>query len=234
MTAAESALAAARVRLPSTPGEITNTLSHYYRGELARMTSWRDRIDRTSNWAITVVAALLSVSLSTPSSHHGVLLFGIMLITLLLIIEARRYRFFDVYRFRVRLLERSYFAQVMAPAAEFDPDWAASIAASLRAPRFMLGYVEAIQRRLRRNYSWMYVIMLLAWILKITTPKLLTEGASQQAAQSWRYVTDNAALGPIPGLAVILTVAAFYLVVLYGVLHRGAAEGELAFGEVHV
>ena len=38
---------------------------HYYRAEVARMSSWRDRLDRTSNWAITVVAALLSVSLST-------------------------------------------------------------------------------------------------------------------------------------------------------------------------
>ena len=34
------------------------------------MAGWRDRIDRTSNWAITVVGAMLSVSLSTPTAHH--------------------------------------------------------------------------------------------------------------------------------------------------------------------
>src|SRR5215813_6007209 len=118
---------------PVTRMEFVNLIAHYYRGEMGRMTSWRDRIDRTSNWAITVVAALLSVSLSTPTSHHGVLLFGMMLITLLLMIEARRYRFFDVYRARVRQLERSYFAQILAPEANLNPDWAVSIAKSLRA-----------------------------------------------------------------------------------------------------
>ena len=81
------------------------------------MAGWRDRLDRTSNWAITVVAAMLSVSLSTPSAHHGVLLFAMLLILLLLSIEARRYRFFDVYRARVRKIERHYFAQIFEPQA---------------------------------------------------------------------------------------------------------------------
>jgi uncharacterized membrane protein len=63
---------------------------------MGRMTRWRDRVDRTSNWAITVTAAMLSVSLTTPTAHHGVLLFAAVLVLLLLAIESRRYRFFDV------------------------------------------------------------------------------------------------------------------------------------------
>src|SRR5690606_15393973 len=42
--------------LPSSSAEKATLVIHYYRGELGRMASWRDRIDRTSNWAITVVA----------------------------------------------------------------------------------------------------------------------------------------------------------------------------------
>ncbi|MBB3286088.1 putative membrane protein [Rhizobium sp. BK347] len=220
--------------MPSTSAEVTNTVTHYYRGELGRMTSWRDRIDRTSNWAITVVAALLSVSLSTPTSHHGVLLFGMMLITLLLLIEARRYRFFDVYRSRVRQLERHYFAQILAPQTELNPDWALSVAASLRSPRLLLSYVEAAQRRLQRNYCWMYAILLLAWILKISTPRLQTEGLAQEQPHSWSYITDNAALGPIPGWIVLILVAVFYAFVLYGTLHRGSHDGDFIHGEAHV
>ncbi len=220
--------------LPATSAEITNTLTHYYRGELARMTSWRDRIDRTSNWAITVSAALLSVSLSTPSSHHGVLLFGMMLITLLLMIEARRYRFFDVYRSRVRQLERHYFAQILSPQSELNLDWALPIATSLRSPRLLLSHAEAVQRRLRRNYCWMYAILLLAWVLKISTPKLQTADAPQELAHSWSYIADNASLGPLPGLAVIVLVAIFYAVVLYGTFHRGADDGDFVHGEAHV
>ncbi|PDT03400.1 DUF2270 domain-containing protein [Rhizobium chutanense] len=220
--------------LPGTPGEITNSLSHYYRGELGRMTSWRDRIDRTSNWAITVVAALLSVSLSTPTSHHGVLLFGIMLVTLLLMIEARRYRFFDIYRARIRQVERCYFAQIMAPDAKAGSEWATVIANSLRKPRFLLSYHEAMHRRLKRNYGWMYLILLLAWCLKISTPKLQTEGMPALQAQSWTYVIDNAVLGPIPGLVVIAIVLTFYLGMLAFALRPDRDEGEFGHGEAHV
>jgi uncharacterized membrane protein len=39
-------------------------LVHYYRGELSRMMSWRDRLDRTTNWAIGALAAMLSISLA--------------------------------------------------------------------------------------------------------------------------------------------------------------------------
>src|SRR5262245_60851701 len=99
---------------PVTSTEFVNALSHYYRGELARMTSWRDRLDRTTNWAITGVGAMLSVSLSSPNTHHGVLLFAMVLIYLLLSIESRRYRFFHVYRSRVRLLERNYYARIFS------------------------------------------------------------------------------------------------------------------------
>jgi uncharacterized membrane protein len=220
--------------LPASQAELTNSLAHYYRGEMGRMTSWRDRIDRTSNWAITVVAALLSVSLSTPTSHHGVLLFGMMLITLLLLIEARRYRFFDIYRARVRQVEKNYFAQIMAPEPGTGLDWGSVVARSLRKPKFLLSYHDAVHRRLRRNYGWMYLIMLLAWGLKITTPKLQTEGNPLAQAHSWSYVIDNAVLGPLPGLAVIAIVAAFYLAILFGLLHREPAEGEYIHGEAHV
>jgi uncharacterized membrane protein len=223
-----------RPALPASGGEVTNTLSHYYRGELGRMTSWRDRIDRTSNWAITVSAALLSVSLSSPTSHHGVLLFGMMLITLLLVIEARRYRFFDIYRARIRQLERSYFAEILSPGTAPRSDWAAKIAASLRKPEFLLSYRAAIRRRLRRNYCWMYLILLLAWCLKITTPKLQTEGDTQTQAHSWSYVVDNAALGPILGWAVISIVAVLYIGILYGALLRETERGEFFHGEAHV
>src|ERR1041385_2314287 len=108
---------------PKTSSEYITLLAHYYRAEMSRMSGWRDRIDRTTNWAITVAGAMLSVSLSTPTAHHGVLLFAIILVLLLLVIESRRYRFFDVYRARVRRLERQYFAPMFAPATETDAGW---------------------------------------------------------------------------------------------------------------
>ena len=80
---------------PSTPSEFVTVVVHFHRAEIACMAGWRDRIDRTTNWAITVVVAMLSLCLSTPTAHHGALLFAMVLVALLLVIEARRYRFFD-------------------------------------------------------------------------------------------------------------------------------------------
>jgi len=219
--------------LPSTPTEFVNTIAHFHRAEIARMAGWRDRIDRTSNWAITVMAAMLSVSLSTPTAHHGVLIFAMLLILLLLSIEARRYRFFDVYRARVRRLERHYYAQIFAPLPDPDPDWARLLGEDLRSPQFLLSQSEAMARRLKRNYIWMFLILLLAWLVKITSPKL-QQGAQVDFVQSLEEVVRNAAVGPLPGWAVMIAVAAFYAWLVYVTLRGHQEAGELAHGKVHV
>ena len=172
----------AKPGLPTNTGEVATAMVHYYRAEMARMAGWRDRLDRTSNWAITVVAAMLSVSLSTPTAHHGVLLFAMLLISLLLFVEGRRYRFFDVYRMRVRQFERHYFGQLFSGEAEGGKEpWLAMLAQDLRHPKFRISLGLALRRRLKRNYVWMYLILLLAWVLKITSPRLQEEGATIDA-----------------------------------------------------
>ena len=183
---------------PATRTEFVNLMAHYYRGEMGRMTSWRDRVDRTSNWAITVVAAMLSVSLSTPNAHHGVLLFAGVLVMLLLAIESRRYRFFDVYRSRVRRLERNYFASVFSPAPDAEDAWTQSMADDLRRPVFSISLTEAMSRRLRRDYFWMFFVLLAAWLLT-TSAKLQTSGRDTELVHSASEWLGNAALGPLPG-----------------------------------
>ena len=221
--------------LPRTSSEYVTLIAHYYRAEMGRMSGWRDRIDRTTNWAITVAGAMLSVSLSTPTSHHGVLLFAMVLILLLLVIESRRYRFFDVYRARVRRLERQYFARSFAPEDERgDVEWMRGLSADLKKPVFLMSRGLAFSRRLRRNYIWMFLILLVAWLLKISSPKLMTEGEPGRFARSLAEWTDSAALGLLPGWMVLVAVAAFYCWILYAALRPHAGEGELAIGEVHV
>ena len=220
--------------LPVTTSEFITALAHFHRAEIARMAGWRDRIDRTTNWAITGVAAMLSLSLSTPSAHHGVLLFAMLLVLLLLIIEARRYRFFDVYRGRVRLIERNYFAQMFAPNPEPVKDWATLLGKDLREPRFLMSLRAAMSRRLRRNYIWMFLILLLAWVLKISSPKLQDVDIRRDFATSMNDFLNNAALGPAPGWAIIAGVAAFYCWIVYATFRSPGKAGELTYGNVHV
>jgi uncharacterized membrane protein len=226
--------ARAELLFPATRTECVNLIAHYYRGEMARMTSWRDRIDKTSNWAITVVAAMLSVSLSTPTAHHGVLLFAAILVMLLLAIESRRYRFFDVYRSRVRRLERHYFASIFSPLPDAQDDWMRGLADDLRRPVFSISFTQAMSRRLRRNYCWMFFVLLAAWLLKTTSAKLQTDGGNVEFVHSASEWLDNAALGPLPGWFVVMVVGAFYVWVTNATFRHAQREGELAHGDVHV
>jgi uncharacterized membrane protein len=220
---------------PLSSGEFVTTVSHFHRAEIIRMAGWRDRIDRTTNWAITVVAAMLSLSLSTSSAHHGVLIFAMLLILLLLWIEARRYRFFDVYRTRVRQLERHYFAQLFSPQPDHSANWLAILGESLRTPRFHISHWTAFARRLRRNYIHMFAILLFAWVLKISTPSLQNEatgggGFVHTAAEA----VNNAAFGPLPGWLVVAAVAAFNVALFLVAFTMGRADADVAEGDVHV
>jgi uncharacterized membrane protein len=219
---------------PATTGELINTLAHFHRAEIARMAGWRDRIDRTTNWAITVVAGMLSVSLSTATAHHGVLLFAMILVLLLLLIEARRYRFFDVYRVRVRQLERHYFAQVFAPEPGVDRTWMQGLGQDLRRPQFLMSMKTAMSRRLRRNYFWIFLILLLAWVLKVSSATLHPVAGQLEFAQSALDMVPTFALGPVPGWVVLLAVAMFYIWLTYATFTTTADAGELTHGEVHV
>lgn len=221
---------------PLSPGEFVTTISHFHRAEIARMAGWRDRIDRTTNWAITVAAAMLSLSLSTSSAHHGVLVFAMLLILLLLWIEARRYRFFDVYRTRVRQLERHYFAQLFSPQPDHAANWLPILGESLRTPKFLISHWTAFARRLRRNYIFMFLILLFAWVLKISTPSL-QDGAGETGGGLVHSITEamnNATLGPLPGWLVVAAIAAFNIALVLIALTMGRAEGDVAEGDVHV
>jgi uncharacterized membrane protein len=219
---------------PTTSTEFINVMAHYHRAEIARMAGWRDRIDLTTNWAITVVAAMLSVSLSTPTAHHGVLLFAMVLVLLLLVIEARRYRFFDVYRNRVRRMERNYYAQIFAPEDGTTDEWIHKLGEDLRRPLFLTSHSQAISRRLRRNYCWLFLILLFAWLIKTTFIRMQENAVEAHLVTSAGEWIRNAAIGPVPGWFVIGAVAVFYGWILYTALRKPKGEGELAFGNVHV
>ena len=198
---------ASGVPLPTSSPESITLLAHYYRGEMARMISWRDRLDRTTNWAIGALAAMLSISLATEQAHHSVLIFAMLLILMLLFIEARRYRFYDVYRARVRVLEREYFAVMFGPDAAGARATVGDIGESLRAPRFLITMTQALSRRLRRNYGWIFLVVLLAWLVKTTS---FAAGGETRMVHSPQEFLSNTAIAGIPGLAVVLGLACLY------------------------
>ena len=149
-------------------------------------------------------------------------------------IESRRYRFFDVYRRRVRLIERNYYAEVFAPGQGVEANWLQQIGNDLRLPRFYVSLQQGMARRLRRNYCWLFLILLLAWVLK-TTSALLQPGLGQyDFVRSHAALLSNAAIVYIPGWVVWLLVLGFYSWLGYVMFKHHKIEGELSVGQVHV
>jgi uncharacterized membrane protein len=96
-----------------------------------------------------------------------------------------------------------------------------------------MSHGEATARRLRRNYIWLFLILLLAWLLKTTT--VLQPGQFEAArVQSTGELFKNAAIGYIPGWLVSGLVLSFYGWLFYVILSHRKSTGELAYGEVHV
>lgn len=201
--------------LPAGRDEVT-AIAHFYRGEISRMITWRTRLDTTTNWSIAASAAMLSVTLASPDSHHAVILCCLVLVFLLLIIEARRYRLFEVSRRRVRLLEANYFAPLFAPA-EAAPcaDWRDRLSRDLRHPEHAVSLGAAMAIRLRRNYGWIFLVLFVAWWLKVTTWVLDARTGLAQFVPNIDALVRHASVSYIPGGLVIAGVFAFVAFLLY-------------------
>src|SRR5678815_4912143 len=136
-----------------TPGEFNTAMIHFYRGEVQRSNTWRNRLDTTTNWAVLTAGATLSFVFSSPSNPHFVIPINSILVAIFLLMEARRYRYYEIWSSRVRVMETGYFAQLLAPEnVATDEAWAQHLASDLITPHFTISEWEAVGRRLRRNY----------------------------------------------------------------------------------
>lgn len=205
-------------------GEFTTALVHLYRAETTRANTWRRRLDMTTNWAVVTTGLAISFALGGPESErHGVLVLMSLLVTFFLLLEARRYRHYDIWQTRVHLLDSHFFAPLLEPeGASPSPQWRRWLAADLRQPQYHISFAEALGWRLRRNYVWLYVTYLITWFIKVTI--------HPQALESLEEFVARAALGPVPGWVMLLLGVVFNgtwlgVVLLTARLH--AASGEI-------
>ena len=177
----------------------SSATAHLYRGEIHRMKFWRERLDRTTNWAVLIISAILTWAFSRPGVPHYVLLIGAAALSVFLTIEARRYRGYDMWRSRVRKLQENVFAYGLDPSAGLpDPQWRESLSEDYRNPKIKISMREAIAHRLRRIYLPLFSIVLAAWVVRIT--------AFSSAA--W---PESAAIGVISGEIIVGLVVVLYL-----------------------
>jgi uncharacterized membrane protein len=149
------------------PGYV-NAMSHFYRGELSRIMVWRTRLDTTTNWAVTSSTAIITIAFSNAGVPHLIFFFNLAIVWIMLWIEARRYRFYDAFRGRVRMLETHFLVPMVSQSERLlDGEWRRLVCADLILPSFKITAFEAVGRRLKRNYVFIFAIIMLAWGLKI-------------------------------------------------------------------
>ena len=149
------------------PGYV-NALSHFYRGEMGRIMIWRQRLDITTNWAITSSTAIITIAFSNRDVPHIIFFFNLLIVLVMLWIEARRYRFYDAFRARVRMLEAHFLVpMVMENRDLLQGEWKKLVCEDLILPCFKISKLEAIGRRLKRNYIFIFILIMVAWVTKI-------------------------------------------------------------------
>jgi uncharacterized membrane protein len=145
-----------------------NAMSHFYRGELGRIMVWRTRLDTTTNWAVTGSTAIITIAFSNAGVPHLIFFFNLAIVWIMLWIEARRYRFYDAFRARVRMLEAHFLVpMVMENRHLLQGEWKKLVCEDLILPSFKISMLEAVGRRLKRNYVFIFLLILIAWIMKI-------------------------------------------------------------------
>jgi uncharacterized membrane protein len=153
---------------PITRPEYIAAIVHLYRGELSRANLWRLRLDTTTNWAIFSTAAMLSFAFAEPYHTHMSLLLGMLLILVFLGYEARRFRIFDVWRSRARMIEENFYGPILRRRLHSPKrGWGRLVAEDLLHPSFKISFWQAFRARLLRNYLAIFLILYLAWWLKI-------------------------------------------------------------------
>lgn len=172
-------------------------LAHVYRGEVYRSTLWRQRLDTTTNWSVVTLGVALSIAYSSPAASPLPLILVGVLIIFFLMLEARRYRYFNVWRARCRWMERHFIAPMLHDGdLHMDEGWQRTLADDYWHPRYHISLHVALGRRIRRNYFWILLIQFAAYLGKLAVHPAPLESVEE--------LWERAAIGPIPGQFVLL------------------------------
>ncbi len=182
---------------------VMGALAHLYRGEVYRSTAWRTRLDNTTNWAVVTTGIALSAAFATRDSSPLPLVLVGLLVTVFLMFEARRYRYFNVFRARARLMETDlYAAMLKGQPIRLNTGWTELLADDYRTPDYHISFLRAHGRRLRKNYSWILAIQAIAYYGKLAIHPTQLDSFSD--------LLERAAIGPIGGLWVMLAGVVFH------------------------
>ncbi|MDE0959048.1 MAG: DUF2270 domain-containing protein [Planctomycetota bacterium] len=197
------------------PASNLQVLAHFYRGELSRANVWRQRMDATTHWAVLSTMAVVSLAYSSKDASILLMPFCCMLLYLLLHIEARRYRYFDVWRMRVRMLEVHLMVPALLQGEKLvEGNWREMLCNDLLAPNYKMSRMEALGRRLQRTYIWLFLIVLGTWLM-LAWERAPSHGTFEE------ILKQAFEAGSIPPGYLLIAMSLFYLYLLVVLLATG-------------
>jgi uncharacterized membrane protein len=188
--------------VPIARQEYIAAMVHLYRGELQRSLEWRRRMDTTTHWALITTVGIVTFGFSNPAYAHETLIVGMFANLMYLIHESRRFRFFDMSRARLRMIEENFYGPILRrdPASPIE-DWGEQVATDLLHPKYKITRRQALRARLRRNYSYLFVFLLVTFFGR----SLLLPVAEGQDTLQGLF-----SIGPIPWWAPVALVVGLY------------------------
>ncbi len=182
---------------------VLGALAHLYRGEVYRSTHWRTRLDNTTNWAVVTTGIALSATYANVNASPLPMILVGFLVSFFLAFEARRYRYYNLFRARARLLETDLYAPMLSGRKiNLDDRWSGLLADDYATPHYHISFIRAAGRRLRNNYSWILAIQAIAYYGKLAIHPV--------PLASFSDFVERAAVGPIPGGLVITAGVLFH------------------------
>lgn len=146
--------------------ENKQVIAHLYRGEMNRLTVYRQRLDITTNWAITLESAILVIYIDRRVEFYFIF-FPLIILLFLSFLEARRYRYFFTSAKRVQYLEIEYFGKQIFNKRQ--PDNIRILIDNIMDIQLLIGLKQAWITRFYRNYIWLYYISLVIMTYKYMT-----------------------------------------------------------------
>ena len=175
-------------------------IAHLYRAEVYRSTIWRTRLDNTTNWSVVTVGIALTTTFSSREASPIPLLPVGLLLAVCLSLEARLYRYFNVWRARARWMAAYWYApMVEGRSEEQDGRWQERLANDYLRPRHHISFARAAAP------AQLYPVLRRAGAC-------LSRQDRQAPVANLAELVDRAAVGPIPGWAFL---------VLGGISHAG-------------
>lgn len=189
------------------------TLTHFYRGELGRIMEWRRRFDATANWAIIGTGSLFAFAVRNPDMLNESMLINLSVLGFFAFLEARRYRFYDAFRARVRMLEVHFIAPALigGDRRPLEGTWRSHLVEDLITPSFKCSFAFALGRRFRHIYGALHVFVLIGWGALVSFE-----------AQSFSDWIARFGIGSLRGWIVVALVLLYVATLAYAIVHSGA------------